>query len=73
MSQKDPWRSAVICAKAALTTKDPHKRAILPHLGEFWLALARHDISQFREDIAIEIAIIVRMQPEIPGEAAAIH
>jgi hypothetical protein len=69
MSQRDPWGNAVVCAKAACTASDPETRAFFVDLGEFWLELARHDTSQISEDIAIDVAMIERMQARILGES----
>jgi hypothetical protein len=69
MSQRDPWGRAVLCANAALTTRNPHKRALLIYLGEFWLELARHDTSKISDNVAIDVALIERMQAEILGES----
>ena len=71
--RRDPWGSAVVCAKAASATGNPRKRAILIYLGEFWLALARHDTSQINEQVAIDLAMIELMQAEILGEVPVTH
>jgi hypothetical protein len=63
----DPWGNAVICVKAALAARDPHKRAILTYLAEFWFAFATHDTSQISERSAIDVAAIEQMQAEILG------
>jgi hypothetical protein len=73
MSQRDPWGSAVVCAMGALAARDPHKRALLTYLGEFWLTLARYDTSQISKNLAIDVAVIERMQAELLGESTAIH
>jgi hypothetical protein len=73
MSQRDPWGNAVACAKAAMVTADPERRNLLIYLGEFWLELTYHDTSQISESIAIDIAVIERMQAQIPGESIACH
>lgn len=65
----DPWENAVVCAKAAVVAGDPYKRAILTYLGEFWLELAWHDLSQISESTAIDITMIERMQAEILGKS----
>jgi hypothetical protein len=70
MSQKDPWGNAVLCAKAACAASDQERRAIFVYLGEFWLELARHDISQISENTAIDVAVIERLQAQILGESA---
>jgi hypothetical protein len=69
MSQRDPWGNAVMCAKAACSASDPERRAIFVSLGEFWLELARHDTSQISENIAIDVAMIERLQAQILGES----
>jgi hypothetical protein len=66
----DPRQNAVVCALAALAAGDQHKRAILTYLGEFWLDLARHDLSQISENAASDLAMIERMQAELLGETA---
>jgi hypothetical protein len=57
MSARDPWGKAVVCANVALATPNPHKRALLIYLREFWLELA-HDTSKISENIATDIAVI---------------
>lgn len=69
----DPWRNAMICAKAALAANDSDVRATLACLAEFWLALAIRDTSQKSESGAIDVAMIERMQAELLGEATVIH
>jgi hypothetical protein len=44
-----------------------------PILGEFWLELARHDTSQISEGVAIDIAMIEKMQREILGVRITAH
>jgi hypothetical protein len=67
MARSDPWGNAVACANAALATLDPHRRALLVYLGEFWLELARHETSDVSEDTAVDIAVIERVQAELLG------
>ncbi len=71
--QQDPWGNAVACALAALAASDPWRRAILIDLGEFWLELARHHTSQINAKLAIEIAMIEKMQSEILGVRTTTH
>jgi hypothetical protein len=63
----------MICAKAALASLDPHMRAILVCLAEFWLELALHDTSKIGESAAIDVAMIERMQAQNLGEFTALH
>jgi hypothetical protein len=65
--RKDPWGNAVACALAALAASDPLRRALLTDLGEFWLEIARRDTSQISEKVAIDLAMVERMQGEILG------
>jgi len=67
------WGAAMICAKAALASLDPHMRAILVCLAEFWLELALHDTSKIGESAAIDVAMIERMQAQNLGEFTALH
>jgi hypothetical protein len=73
MSQRDPWGNAVACAEAALATPNPLERALLVYLGEFWLELARHDISEVSERTAIDIAVIEQVQAEVLGVGPTFH
>ena len=73
MSKEDLWGKAVVCAKAARTTSDPHKRAVLIRLGELWLDLARNDTSQISETTALDIAVMERVQAEILGVRPTFH
>jgi hypothetical protein len=71
--QQDPWGNAVKCALAAVAASDPLKRELLVDLGEFWLELARHDTSQISAKVAIDIAMIEKLQGEILGIRTTIH
>jgi hypothetical protein len=65
MRTADPWGNALVCARAAQAASDPARRALLVYLGEFWLELARHDISQINVETAIDLAVIEQMQARI--------
>jgi hypothetical protein len=69
----DAWENAVACANAALATSDPRRRALLVYLGEFWLELARHDADALSENIAIDIAMIERVQAKLLGVGGTSH
>ena len=71
--RKDPWGNAVECALAALAAYDPLRRALLTDLGEFWLEVARFDTSQISPQIAIDLAMIEKMQGDILGVRTTIH
>jgi hypothetical protein len=73
MSPRDPWGKAVVCANAALASPNPHKRALLIYLGEFWLELARHDTSQISENIAADIAVIEQIEAKLLGPIPTSH
>jgi hypothetical protein len=67
------WLNAMICAKAALAARDPHMRASLTHLAEFWFELALRDTSDMSESAAVDVAAIERMQAEFLGNSTAVH
>jgi len=71
--RQDPWGNAVVCALAALAASDPLRRALLIGLGEFWLELALHDTSQTSAKLAIDIAMIEKLQGEILGVRTTTH
>jgi hypothetical protein len=73
MYQLDPWERAVVCALAAKAASDPMRRALLAYLGESWLELGRHDISQISQETAVDIAVIEQMQARILGIIPACH
>jgi len=49
------------------------RRALLIGLGEFWLELALHDTSQTSAKLAIDIAMIEKLQGEILGVRTTTH
>jgi hypothetical protein len=73
MRTADPWGNALVCARAAQAASDPARRALLVYLGEFWLELARHDISQINVETAIDLAVIEQMQARIIGVSLGSH
>jgi hypothetical protein len=72
-SSHDLWGRAVVCAQAALAISDPHKRALLVYLGEFWLELSRHDTFQISEATAADLAAIERMEADLLGQTLRFH
>jgi hypothetical protein len=42
-------------------------RALLVYLGEFWLELTWHDISQISQETAVDIAVIEQKLAKILG------
>jgi hypothetical protein len=73
MSLRDTWGNAVVCAKAAEASRNPHRRDLLICLGEFWLELGRHDESQISEITAIDIAVIEQIQARMLGGVPTFH
>jgi hypothetical protein len=73
MSQSDLWEKAVACAKAAGATGDPKKRSLLIRLGEFWLDLARVNSFQIDDAMAINIAVMERVQAELIETSPVFH
>jgi hypothetical protein len=72
-SQADLWERAEACAWAALATRDPVRRSLLVHLGDFWFELARHDTSQISKQTALDIAAIEQMQSKSFGASPTFH
>jgi hypothetical protein len=74
MPQYDFWGKALVCAKAACATSNPHRRQLLVSLAEFWLELARQRIPEISNKTALDIARIECVQTEILGvNAATLH
>jgi hypothetical protein len=67
------WVNATTCAKAASAARDPHMRAVLTYLAEFWFELALHDTSEISESAALDVLAIERMQAELLGNSTAVH
>lgn len=63
----------MVCANAALAAPNPHKPALLICFGEFWLELARHDMSQISENIATDIAVIEQIEAKLLGAIPTSH
>jgi hypothetical protein len=63
MSQNDLWAAnGVACLKAACAATDQKKRAVLIHLGGFWLDLAHAPPAQIDSAMASRIAAMERVQ-----------
>jgi hypothetical protein len=73
LSADDLWGRATVCAHAAAATSDLHKRALLTYLGEFWLELSRHDMSQISETTATDLAVIEQLEAELLGATLTSH
>jgi hypothetical protein len=73
LSSDDLWGRAAICAQAALAASDPQMRALLVHLGEFWLELSFHDVSQLNEASATDLAVIERLEADLLGLTLTFH
>jgi hypothetical protein len=63
----------MVCAKAALGARDPHMRAALTDLAEFWFELTLHETSEISESTALDVLAIERMQAELLGNSPAVH
>ena len=63
----------MVCANAAPARPNPHKRAPLIYLGEFWLELARHDTSQIGENTATDIEVIEQIEAKLLGATHTSH
>jgi hypothetical protein len=75
MSRNDPpWgANGVACLKAACAASDHHKRAVLIHLGGFWLSLAHAPPAQIDSAMAARIAAMERIQAELLGTPPTLH
>jgi hypothetical protein len=75
MSQNEPpWgANGVACLKAACAASDHHKRAVLIHLGGFWLGLAHAPPAQIDSVMAARIAAMERIQAELLGTPPTLH
>ena len=74
MSQNEPWgANGVACLKAACAAADHHKRAVLVHLGGFWISLAHAPPAHIDSVMAARIAAMERIQAELLGTPPTPH
>ena len=74
MSQNDLWAAnGVTCLKAACAAADQKKRAVLIHLGGFWLDLADAPPAQIDSVMASSIAAMERIQAGLLGTPPTLH
>jgi hypothetical protein len=72
MSQRDLWDKAAACARAANASSDPERCELLLYLGQFWVNLANVD-PFLDDDMAVDIAMIERVQVELLGRGPTSH
>ena len=73
MSQNNLWAAnGVACLKAARAAAD-QKRAVLIHLGGFWLDLAHAPPAQIDSVMASRIAAMERIQAGLLGTPPTLH
>jgi hypothetical protein len=74
MSQNDLWAAnGVACLKAACAAAGQKKRAVLIHLGGFWLDLAHAPPAQIDSVLASRIAAMERIQAGLLGTPPTLH
>jgi hypothetical protein len=74
MPQNDLWAAnGVACLKAACAAADQKKRAVLIHLGGFWLDLAHAPPAQIDSVLAGRIVAMERIQAGLLGTRPTLH